>query len=306
MPRRNALPPGLQDRAFSVSEALSADVPESRLRASDLSTPFWGTRLPVSAQDGRLDRCRALSRRMGARYFFSHTTAAFLWGIPLPRRLENEGVEHVATIAPARALRRAGVRGHKLTISPTLVVERDGFQLAAPEETWSELASMLSIDDLAVAADGLIRRKRPLSSVHALLSAAAEMAGRAGAGRARKALELAHPGTDSPMESRLRLALRRAGLPLPEVNGIVSDTFGGFVALCDLVFREHRVVVEYDGSHHRIIEEQYDRDIDRHWMLDELGWRTIRINRSHMANGAAIAVARVRAALRAHASGNFR
>ncbi len=288
-----------------MTDALAVGVPESRLRASDLSAPFWGTRLPTSVGNGLSARCRALGRRMGDRHFFSHVTAAQLWDIPLPRHVAQEQALHVATLAPGRAMRRHGVVGHKLAIAPTVVVVRDGLRLTTPEETWCQLASTLTIEDLAVAADALIRRKQPLSSLPALKEAASGMKGRSGAHRARRAVEVAHPGTDSPMESRLRLALRRAGLPHPEVNGIVSDAAGGFVAMCDLVFREQRVAVEYDGSHHRIVEEQYERDIDRHWFLDEIGWRTIRINRSHMVNGAEVAVARVRAALRARTGVSF-
>ncbi|HEY8282497.1 MAG TPA: DUF559 domain-containing protein [Leifsonia sp.] len=105
------------------------------------------------------------------------------------------------------------------------------------------------------------------------------------------------PRSDSPMESVLRLAIVRADLPEPEVNGELRDAEGRLVALGDLVFADRRVVVEYDGDHHRHDRSQYATDIDRLWRIEEQGWRVVRINGTHMANGAAEAVARVRSAL---------
>ena len=55
--------------------------------------------------------------------------------------------------------------------------------------------------------------------------------------------------------------------------------------------------MEYDGDHHRTESHQYHRDVDRIWALEHAGWRVVRVNRSHLDNGAAVAVARVRAAL---------
>jgi very-short-patch-repair endonuclease len=102
--------------------------------------------------------------------------------------------------------------------------------------------------------------------------------------------------TDSAMETVLRLALVDGGLPEPVVNRPIQ--VGSGVELHgDLVYVEKRVVVEYDGDHHRTEQRQYDLDVDRIWALEASGWRVIRVNRSHLANRASLAVARVRAAL---------
>ncbi|NEN06470.1 DUF559 domain-containing protein [Diaminobutyricibacter tongyongensis] len=103
------------------------------------------------------------------------------------------------------------------------------------------------------------------------------------------------------METRLRLHLRDARLPEPQVNAPIEDLYGEFVALGDLVYPEHRVVVEYDGGHHRTIEDQYNRDIDREYKIRSVGWELIRLNKSHLRNRAAVAKARVAAALDARA-----
>jgi hypothetical protein len=76
--------------------------------------------------------------------------------------------------------------------------------------------------------------------------------------------------TASLMETELVMLLRFAGLPEPEVNvapiaGLEPPIIG------DLVYRDHGVVVEYEGAHHQTDRAQYVRDIGRHSMLREHG-----------------------------------
>ncbi|WP_223690434.1 DUF559 domain-containing protein [Leifsonia poae] len=99
------------------------------------------------------------------------------------------------------------------------------------------------------------------------------------------------------MESLLRLAIARAGLPEPEVNAVILDESGSFVAFGDLVYRTHGVVVEYDGDHHRTDADQYTKDVDRLWRIERLGWRVLRLNSTHMRNNAAEATRRIRLTL---------
>lgn len=99
------------------------------------------------------------------------------------------------------------------------------------------------------------------------------------------------------METLLRLAIVRGGLPEPFVNYVICGPGGRTIAHGDLVFPDERVVVEYDGDHHRTDAEQYRIDVDRLWAIDSLGWRVIRINRSHMRNNAREALTRIATAL---------
>ena len=61
------------------------------------------------------------------------------------------------------------------------------------------------------------------------------------------ALELVRPGSESPKETELRLLLIRGGLPEPELNVDVVGKNGRFIGRGDLVYRRHKVLVEYDG-----------------------------------------------------------
>ena len=53
-----------------------------------------------------------------------------------------------------------------------------------------------------------------------------------------------------------------AGLPVPEVNRPI--TVGGVELTPDLLFDDHRLVVEYEGSQHQEERAQYNADIDRY------------------------------------------
>lgn len=99
------------------------------------------------------------------------------------------------------------------------------------------------------------------------------------------------------METILRLAILRAGLPEPRVNYKIANRTGDVVAHGDLVFPAARVVVEYDGDQHRTDARQYYLDVDRLWRIHSLDWNVVRINRTHLAGGAAEAVRRIRLAL---------
>jgi very-short-patch-repair endonuclease len=231
-------------------------------------------------------------------HFFSHTTAALLWGLPLSARHSDAGELHVSVVAPRRAPKSAGVIGHKLRLDPELLQLHEGYRVPGPVEVWCELASMVTLTELVQTGDALLRRKNPLASVDELRSAVSSAANRPGALRLREAFALVRPRTDSPMESLLRIAVVRSGLPEPDVNYSILDRKGRFVAFGDLVFPLSGVVVEYDGDHHRHDPEQYAADIDRLWRIEQSGWTVVRINKTHLANDSHEALARIRGAMR--------
>lgn len=296
---RRPLPEPLARAPFTTSEASSAGLPRSRLRAADVVAPFHGTRAPVAESiDLTVDaRCSTLQTRMRDHQFFSHATAALLCDLPIPDPLRRTSPIHVTSLAPHPPMRRTGVAGHQVAIPEASITSLNGLRVPVPPELWCELGSQLGVDDLVVFGDALVRRRRPLCTLDDLRQATESARGRPGRPQLERALRWVRPGVDSPMESRLRLILRDAALPEPEVNGTIVDSSGEFVARGDLVYPEHRVVVEYDGGHHRTIEKQYHRDIDREYAIRATGWEMIRVNKTHLRNRAAVAVARVTAAL---------
>ncbi|MFF1574854.1 endonuclease domain-containing protein [Leifsonia sp. NPDC058292] len=230
-------------------------------------------------------------------HFFSHTTAAMLWGLPLSPRFEDAAELHVSVASPRRAPKGAGIVGHKLRIDQARLGMRRGLPVPDPVEVWCELGSMLGLDELVQVGDALLRRSNPLATADELRLAVEHAATRPGVRRLQEAFAHVRARTDSPMETVLRLAIVRARLPEPQTNYRIVDREGRFVAFGDLVFPGERVVVEYDGDHHRHDPEQYATDIDRLWRIQNLGWTVVRINKTHLDGAAREAVGRIRAAL---------
>jgi hypothetical protein len=298
----------------------------SRLRSNDLSSPFYGVRVHGGTED-LTSRVLAYAARMPEHQMFSHITAAALLGLRLPEGL-RDGDLHVSSLAPHRAPRGRGLVGHQVRDSRRPVIFSNGVRATGPLETWCDLALQIprphrgtepqetaaaaaqctpptrqqhaprafALDDLVVMGDGLVRRKAPLTSIAEMRAAVGSRAGRPGHRSLAQALELIRPNTDSARETMLRLLLVRAGLPEPEINVPIVNEFGAVIAHGDLAFVAQRVLLEYDGGHHRTDERQYNIDIDRLDSIMELGWRVIRVNKATMQQAAQL-VAKISHAL---------
>ena len=290
------LPDPLQDTAFSVRQGDAFGLDRGRLRRSDLRSPFVGVRTPDQPADV-LGLARAHLPIMAAGEFFSHATAAVLHGMWLPLTVQQELLVHVSVVRPQRAPRNAGVVGHHLITRPCLVRLLNGLPVADATETWCQLARMLELDDLVAAGDWLLRKQvHDADGVRARLLSVAADPHRPYPRRLARAASLTRCGVRSAQETRLRLLLLRGGLPEPEVNADLLDERGGFLAECDLVFREQRVVVEYEGDGHRE-RRQFRKDVHRYERLQELGWRVVRVTADDLEQRPAETVARIRKAL---------
>ncbi|TDQ03741.1 hypothetical protein AXZ95_2038 [Leifsonia sp. 115AMFTsu3.1] len=281
---------------FTTGEALLHGVSRSRLRRGDLTRPHHGVRAIGPAHD-LVERCRAFLPAMTEGMLFSHITAARLHGLPLGREADLDEPLHVSTRAPGRAARHRGIHGHQTRIADDATTTLHGLPVVSAVETWCQLASMLAEDDLVVCGDALVRRKEPIATMEQLAAAVASSPRRPGVRLLRCALARVRARTDSPMETVLRLALVRAGLPEPAVNYRIVGPDGDLVAHGDLAYPAAHVVVEYDGDQHRTDTHQYYIDVDRLWRIRTMGWEVVRVNRTHMANDAREAVRRVRLAL---------
>ena len=312
MRRRLPLPNSLARRPFAVSDALREGISERRLRDPELARPFRGTRaVPQSfpapetraAREQRLllSACAAYALRLRAGEHFSHQTAARLWGCPLPTWFSSEPALHVAI--SGRAARGTGVVGHH-TARPA-VVERHGLPVSDPASTWIALASVLPLDDLVAAGDHLIldprvldpRDLRPYLRIDELESRLRSFHGR-GARSAKAALPLLRQGAESRPETLVRLLLVRAGYPEPVLQAPITDDRGKLLGYADLYWPEFKIVVEYDGQHHRTDDAAYDRDITRIDDFIAAGNIVVRIRKRGLFTAPAGEVARVERAFR--------
>ncbi|MEO5779028.1 MULTISPECIES: hypothetical protein [Arthrobacter] len=159
----------------------------------------------------------------------SHTSAAELWGFPLPLSLNRCTLVHL-TYPPGRhAVRRMGTIGHQKVLQPDEVTAGRLVQCTSALRTWFDLAGILSLDELVIAGDFLLRRKNPASTTAAMDAFLAGMRGRSGYRRALQARTLIRAGTDSPKETELRLLLIRYGLPEPGINVPLFDGTGRWI-----------------------------------------------------------------------------
>jgi len=289
------LPPGLPD-AFTVAQARGVGLTPGRLRGRDLSRPFHGVRTRQEPAPGSLEAaCRALLPRLREGQFFSHETALCLLGVPLPEWPYAPAV-HVSAYRPAREPRTRGVVGHRLQTRAPAYTTLRGMPIEHPVRAWRQVGRLWRLDDLVAAADHLVSSSHPLADAADLRSEIERM-GDVRGGILRAACALSRGGVRSPRETRLRLLLRRADLPEPEVAWNLFDQRGAFVAELDLAYPRYRLAVEYDGRVHAENGRQFARDADRWASIRALGWQHERVLAHHLVGDGRLAVAIVRDAL---------
>ena len=79
------------------------------------------------------------------------------------------------------------------------------------------------------------------------------------------------------METRSRLMVVRAGLPEPQLNAHIISATGQWLACGDLVWKEQRVVGEYNGVEWHEGSEREEHDGIRREGLERDGWTVVDI-----------------------------
>ncbi len=253
---------------------MAAGIKDSQLRSTKLARPFHGVRA-LNWDPSYEAHIRAYHARMPRTQHFSHGTAALLHGFPVPL-LATSAVQ-VSAPSSAGFPRAQGIVGHH---SDSRVVILGGMRVTHPVDTWCDLATSLSVDDLIAIGDFLITGDEPYSGVPPLARlpevehAVRLRAGRRGTPKLRAALELMRYGPLSRMETEMRLLMVRDHLPEPSLNFRVHDSSGRFVAMVDLAFDTWKVAVEYQGDLHRE-KKRFRADITRRERLEDAGWTVI-------------------------------
>lgn len=299
MTRAQNLPAELIGHAFTTAEGLEAGLTRERLRRGDLAHPFVGVHGAHALMETIGGRIEAYSRRMSPGQFFSHVTAAIIYGLPLPRDCERSPVLHVCTEDAGKRHGSPFVVGHHVAPGSVGIAHYRGLDVTSPVDTWCQLSAVLGLDDLIRMGDALVRRQSPLATLELLAAGVARYSGHRGARLLREAFRWVREGVDSPKETDLRLVIVRGGLPEPEVNGQILIDSGAATTHGDLVYRQYKVLVEYDGELHFSDREQIYWDIDRLDKVMEAQWRVIRINKTHIYHRQPSVVRRVESALRA-------
>jgi len=199
--------------------------------------------------------------------YASHHTAAEIWGGIVPA----QPLTHVSSPRRRTRSERQGVGSHQSARGSHIVIFA-GLRVSSPEQTFIDMANGLTLVDLVVLGDSLVKAGR--TTPGKLVEAALAWKGR-GCRTSRKGARLVRAGVDSPMETRLRLLIVFAGLPEPVVNYTEYGPTGRWTRRFDLSYPELKLLIEYDGRHHAEDDGQWERDIVRREGLDADGWRLI-------------------------------
>ncbi|MCU1421008.1 MAG: hypothetical protein JWN36_659 [Microbacteriaceae bacterium] len=246
------------------------------MRSPDLARPLWGVRTSDNGPLSLPGLCRAYLARAHESAFFSHATAARLWGIRLPSGAREQPGLDVAVPFPKRAPAADRIRAHKLTLKPGDVVQLDGLPVTSPQRTILDLARMLRPEDLLAAIDSALWHQRPLVDRDGLLLRLEGFSGRGAKALAAVLPEMTDRSDSSP-ESVMRWRIIRFGLPHPEINVPVIE-HGVFLAQPDLTYRRFRMAFDYEGDHHRTDPVQWQKDLARVPRLQDAGWHHTRIS----------------------------
>jgi hypothetical protein len=222
---------------------------------------------------------------------FSHVTAAQLWQLPLPESLSQDRTVDAMRASERGRVRRTGCRGHR-GLELRRVATAQGLPVTSLADTWVDLGEAtvrgLSLDDLVVLGDAVAtrldgrpgpdevdqdRRGRGRDDLAQVLASRTRPRGK---GMLSEALDLVRSPVRSPMESRARLMFVRAGFPEPEVNVAVLDSDGFWMLEGDLVWRDQRVIGEYQGRDHASIRRR-SYDATRVALAADHGWRVLEI-----------------------------
>lgn len=297
------LPAGLKDMPFTVYEAADAGVSVGRLRYRGLAVPSRGVRIPGPEEVA--DRAAVIRPYTVVTPFSaaSHATAFNLWDLPgfLPGA-DQPGI-HISRPDTMAIVRRRGVTGHVGQFFDDEITSLHGLLITTRTRTWLDCSRKMTIDEITVVADHLLRiprpefegRSEPFATFEVLEEMLDRHKGTPGIRKARLALEQARVGADSAQETKLRLCLEREGLPEPELN-VGTELGSGVVRQPDLGYPEHKVAVEYEGEVHSD-PAQIVRDITREEDFHRAGWLLVRISKRHLAGSGHAAAVKVRSAL---------
>lgn len=288
MPKPTTIPQSLRTRPFTTSEAARLDVSIHVLRGRRFLQLFRGVWVSADLTIDESLRIAAARLLLPADAAVSHVSALRRLGVGLG----SEWPLHFSTNSTSQT-RLRGVMLHRRLgrLNPSDV---DGVPTLGPDRTFVDCATLIGLRDLVRAGDWLVRLG--LTTPEILRAYAAERH-LDGVLRARRASMFVTSRVDSVTETDVRLLLRFARLPLPEVNAWITDANGNVLGRGDLVFREYWVIVEYDGWHHERDARQRQKDHLRRERLEAAGWRLIVITSADMSNPIGI-VKRVDASLR--------
>jgi hypothetical protein len=274
------------DGPFTLADLRAEGLSRGLVRRRSIQHPHHGVHLEGPDELSLHERCAALARLLDDRHAFSHLTAARLWGIPLPWLADADAL-HVIAEGERGRVRRPGVVGWETERDGVRIIEHAGLRVVSAADTWAQLSGLprpwsrafalgwlVAIGDfLLTGSPSSMTPTAPLCQRKDLEDAVARRRGKRGVKLLALALELVRVGAQSPKESLLRVGLTEFGLPEPEIQLPIATAQG--VRHSDLGYRRGRLLLEYQGDHHRTSRRQWLDDLTRVQLFEEAGYRVV-------------------------------
>jgi hypothetical protein len=187
----------------------------------------------------------AIAKRLPLGAAFSGFTAAWLHG------LDVAPCNPIEVTIPERTgnARLAGASVRRAVLAREEILTQRGVPTTSALRSAADLGGRNPLTEGVVAADMFLNAR--LVSIAQLRTYVSEHPGSNGIARLRRVVDLAEPKAESAMETRLRMLLVLAGLPRPEVQVSLHDDQGNFLGRPDLLYRDRRLAIEFDGGNHR-------------------------------------------------------
>lgn len=244
-------------------------------------------------QTQRLQECIQRNGKLQNPHPYALGTALDLLGVPRPFSDRHPGNALCAVVSKNSEKHVLNGIKHIVWSVPFAITHCTGnVRATSPVDTWMMYAWRIPLEELIALGDAMMRRDNPLATLEEFEGALASETSRLeenssrnafrGFTKCKKALPLMRENTDSPMETKTRLALCDAGLPCPEVNFPLTAP-GGHNFYLDMAYPDQKVAVEYDGSFH---SKQLDEDVERRHQIEMLGWSVVQVTKGTLSNNA--------------------
>ena len=290
---------GVVSRVQLLALGLKPGAIDRRVQAKRLHVIHRGVYAVGHTRLCREGRWLAAVLACGEGAVLSHRSAAALWGVrPYRGRIE---------VIAAHAHRRRGSPfvARRFALQPGEFTEHGNVPCTTVERTLIDLATVVKLHELDRAVrEAEFRRIVDFNHLRRMLD---DCPCRRGTARLRKAIQqaaesLAH--TRSDLEDRFRALVLDANLPTPQYNATLD--LSELTIEADVIWRDHKVIVELDGYGPHITREKFraDRARDRAAQLE--GWRVLRYTWADINRGAARQLDRLLSGCRPPRSGRPR
>ncbi len=250
------------DEPFVGSTAVARGVvTPDQLRGPRFTRLFRGIFVRAGVEVDFALRCRAAALIQEGRGVLAGWAAAELLGASCaPIGAPVELVARCGRGQPGLVIRRDA-------LMPDQIIQMGRARVTTPARTAFDLGRVTPVGHAIMAVDAL--RHACGLTVDEVRAIARRHPGVRGLGQLPEVLRRSTDLADSPMESRIRVAIEDAGLPRP----VLQHRVGPY--LLDLAYPELKIAVEYEGREH-LTPARARRDLRRQAYLTAAGWTVLR------------------------------